>query len=63
MEHANLPYRVIAAKCIYCGNCARNCPLGCITLERGSAHIDAERCVRCGECVQACFAEAIVRGA
>lgn len=46
-----------------CGNCARHCPTGAITMVKADAHdpasleipvVDAERCIGCGACENLC---------
>lgn len=56
MAPAHFVPRFDGAKCLHCGQCARNCPMGALvvdthrrTLERRGA-----RCIGCGLCVVAC---------
>ena len=48
--------RLDAARCIHCGKCAQNCPMGAIvvdTQQKTYKHL-LERCIGCGLCVLAC---------
>ena len=48
--------RLDAAKCTYCGRCAKKCPMGALVVDvPGKTHRRLpERCVGCGQCVLAC---------
>jgi len=48
-------YEVIEDMCIKCGACAKVCPAGAVTWERGkTARIDPAKCTRCNACNTAC---------
>jgi NADH:ubiquinone oxidoreductase subunit F (NADH-binding)/(2Fe-2S) ferredoxin len=56
-----ITYEVVAALCTGCMICARNCPIGAISGEKGQPHIiDTETCTRCGVCQSLCNFDAIV---
>ncbi len=56
-----ITYSIIPEKCTGCMVCARNCPSGAITGEKGKVHvIDPEICERCGICVEVCKFDAIM---
>jgi NAD-dependent dihydropyrimidine dehydrogenase PreA subunit len=48
-------------KCIGCGTCVQDCPLGAIRLKKKKAAID-DRCSECGACMRVCPEEAISAG-
>jgi NAD-dependent dihydropyrimidine dehydrogenase PreA subunit len=48
-------------KCIGCGTCVQDCPLGAIRLKKKKAVID-DRCTECTACMRVCPEEAISAG-
>ncbi|MDR1181868.1 MAG: 4Fe-4S binding protein [Bacteroidales bacterium] len=53
-----MAYVIDPDKCVACGNCMGECPVGAI-LEGDTYSINADECVECGACADACPAEAI----
>ena len=53
-----MAYR-ITDKCINCGTCEPDCPVGAISEDNGKRVIDAEACISCGTCASECPTEAI----
>ena len=48
-------YYIEPAKCQACLLCAKNCPTGAITGEKGAIHvIDQAKCTKCGACLEVC---------
>ncbi len=52
-----MAYR-ISDKCIACGACEMNCPVGAISMGDGKYEIDKEKCIECGTCASVCPVEA-----
>jgi len=47
-------------KCIKCGLCERNCPSGCITLDKAKGiSLNLSVCIYCGLCARVCPVQAI----
>lgn len=46
-------------KCVNCGTCEADCPVGAISEQGDTRVIDAEKCISCGTCAAECPAEAI----
>lgn len=49
---------IINQKCIACGTCIDECPVGAIS-EGDIYKIDANTCIDCGACAAACPSDAI----
>lgn len=45
---------VCSAGCIGCGICAKQCPVGSVTVQNNVAHINPETCTNCGICAEKC---------
>ena len=58
---AMLRYVVQADLCKSCGICARNCPVNCISGQKGVPYeIDQDKCIKCGTCKEKCPFKAIL---
>ena len=44
----------ITDKCLQCGACAAECPIGCITPGDDKYVIDPNQCIGCGTCAGVC---------
>ncbi len=51
---ANIPVK--GDGCVYCGLCAKKCPVEAITVDRAAKSwaVDADACVGCGTCLESC---------
>ncbi|MFZ5644286.1 MAG: DUF362 domain-containing protein [Bacillota bacterium] len=45
--------------CAGCGDCARSCPSGAITVGGGKAFVDLDKCIRCFCCHELCLPKAV----
>ena len=46
-------------KCVSCGTCESECPVGAISQGDTQYNIDADACIDCGTCASVCPTEAI----
>lgn len=53
---------VITDKCVSCGTCEGECPVGAISAGETQYQINADECLSCGSCAGACPTEAIIEG-
>ena len=55
-----IEYCILEDKCIGCGACKRQCPVGAISGENKELHeINTHRCIKCGLCKNACKFDAV----
>jgi ech hydrogenase subunit F len=49
------------SKCVFCMRCARECPCGCLKVNRvdGTWDIDQFKCIACGTCASVCARHAV----
>ena len=45
-----MAYKIQCDKCISCGACAAECPVGCISQGDSCFVIDESACIGCGTC-------------
>ena len=50
----------ITDKCVSCGTCESECPVGAISQGDTQYNIDADACIDCGTCASVCPTEAII---
>ncbi|HBA61300.1 MAG TPA: 4Fe-4S ferredoxin [Elusimicrobia bacterium] len=55
-QHSGLFPKVRSSKCVHCGLCYRECPVGAISAE---IKVDEAKCTGCGKCVEICPFKAI----
>ncbi|GHU30838.1 NADH dehydrogenase [Spirochaetia bacterium] len=57
-----IQFLILPEKCKSCSLCAKKCPAGCISGEKGKAYtIDQSQCIKCGECFRSCKFGAITK--
>ena len=54
-----MAYKIDSDKCVNCGACEPDCPVGAISEANDKRIIDADMCIGCGSCASTCPAEAI----
>lgn len=54
-----MAYKVDSGKCVNCGACEGDCPVGAISEANDVRVIDADTCISCGSCASSCPSEAI----
>lgn len=54
-----MAYKVDESKCVNCGACEGDCPVGAISEAGDKRVINADTCISCGSCAGSCPAEAI----
>ncbi len=54
-----MAYKIDSEKCVNCGSCDSDCPVGAISEADNVRVIDASACISCGSCAATCPSEAI----
>lgn len=57
-----MAYKIVTEKCIQCGACLDECPMGCISNDGDKFVIDPELCISCGKCRMVCPQDAPEEG-
>jgi len=56
--HSGISPSIDVEKCVVCGECVEECPVGAIKIE-GKAKINPEICIGCAECIAICDRKAV----
>ncbi|HWR38646.1 MAG TPA: 4Fe-4S binding protein [Patescibacteria group bacterium] len=54
--------KLLADKCVGCGQCARQCPMGALSVGKEGLHYQVLNCVTCRQCEDACPKKALAYG-